>query len=190
MNVDSDNAEATENVNDIEKVLKKVGIQVRSSELDFRSFSDVLSDVADKWDTLDDVSKKAIASSMAGVRQQEQFYALMNNWDKYQKLTEVSANSAGTAEKKYLSYTEQLEAAQKRLQAAWESLAQNADLNKFLTGLDNFFADAVKNLPIVLRYLLRFFATMRAYKIPTLLGSAKSFLFDADGETYQEVVEG
>jgi TP901 family phage tail tape measure protein len=181
MNVDSDNAEATENVNDIEKVLKKVGIQVRSSELDFRSFSDVLSDVADKWDTLDDVSKKAIATSVAGVRQSEQFYALMNNWDKYQKLTEVSANSAGTAEKKYLSYTEQLEAAQKRLQAAWESLAQNVDLNKFLTGLDNLFADAVKNLPIVLRYVLRFFATMQAYKIPTLLGSAKSFLFDAGG---------
>jgi hypothetical protein len=125
MNVDSDNAEATENVNDIEKVLKKVGIQVRSSELDFRSFSDVLSDVADKWDTLDDVSKKAIATSVAGVRQSEQFYALMNNWDKYQKLTEVSANSAGTAEKKYLSYMEQLEAAQKRLQAAWESLAHS-----------------------------------------------------------------
>ena len=57
----------------------------------------------------------------------------MENMDKYHDLIKTSAESKGTAEEKYLSYTEQLEAAQKRLNAAWEDIALNADVNSFLT---------------------------------------------------------
>ena len=171
MNIDSDNEDATSNINDIEKVLKKLGISVRSSNLEFRDFDDVLGDIAGKWDTIDSVSKNAIATAMAGVRNREQFVALMSNWDKYQKLTEVSANSAGTAEKKYLSYTEQLEAAQKRLQAAWESIAQNSDFDKFLITITNLGARLVKDLPIIAKWVARIITTTSSYKLPSLFRS-------------------
>lgn len=81
---------------------------------------------------------------MAGVRQRESFLVLMENMDKYHDLVKTSAEAEGTATEKYLSYQESLEASQKRLQAAWENLAQNADINNFLTKITNLAANLIK----------------------------------------------
>lgn len=55
-----------ENINDIEKVLSRVGITIRSSNSDMRSFADVLDDISEKWLYLTDVEKNAIATAVAG----------------------------------------------------------------------------------------------------------------------------
>ena len=54
-----DDGETTENINDIEKVLGKLGIRVRSSNLEMRSLSDVLDELNEKWSTYDTVTKNA-----------------------------------------------------------------------------------------------------------------------------------
>lgn len=54
-----DNGETTDNINDIEKVLGKLGIPIRSSNLEMRAIGDVLDELAGKWQTLDSVSKNA-----------------------------------------------------------------------------------------------------------------------------------
>lgn len=65
MNLDTD-SETTENINDIEKVLNKIGISMRNSQLDMRDFGDVLDDLAERWNGLDEVSKNALATAFAG----------------------------------------------------------------------------------------------------------------------------
>lgn len=63
----SDSAEETSgNINDIEKVLSKLGIRIRTSGTEMRSIEDVLDELAEKWNTLDDVSRNAVASAFAG----------------------------------------------------------------------------------------------------------------------------
>ena len=54
-----DDGETTDNINDIEKVLGKLGIPIRSSNLEMRAIGDVLDELAGKWQTLDSVSKNA-----------------------------------------------------------------------------------------------------------------------------------
>lgn len=54
-----DDGETTDNINDIEKVLGKLGIPIRSSNLEMRAIGDVLDELADKWVSLDTVSKNA-----------------------------------------------------------------------------------------------------------------------------------
>lgn len=61
-----DDGETTENINDIEKVLGKLGIRVRSSNLEMRSLSDVLDELNEKWSTYDTVTKNAIATAFGG----------------------------------------------------------------------------------------------------------------------------
>lgn len=117
-----DDGETTDNINDIEKVLGKLGIPIRSSNLEMRAISDVLDDLADKWQTLDTVSKNAVATAMAGVRQRENFNVLMENYARAEELAEKSADSAGTANEKYEAYADSIEAAMNRLTAAWEKL--------------------------------------------------------------------
>jgi len=73
-------------INDVEKALARVDIKLRVNETTFRDMSDVLADVAGKWNTLNDVEKASIGQALAGTRQQESILTLMNNWSMAQSL--------------------------------------------------------------------------------------------------------
>lgn len=158
-----------ENINDIEKVLKKIGISIRSSATEFRSFETVLDEVADKWERLDSVSKNAIATAFAGQRQREAFLVLMENMDRVDELAEISAESAGTATEKYQAYYETVEAATKRLQTAWENLAHSFEVNGFVKGMTTFLTFVVDNLPKIIKMAAILVTQANAWKVPTLL---------------------
>lgn len=127
-----------EDISDYESVLKSIGIELRNSTGDFRNYEDVLQDMADKWDSLSSVQQAALAKTASGTRQQNRFYALMEGYDKVLELTEVAANSAGTALDKYNnSYANSLEAKQAALQASFESMIINSDFNEVYAGILN-----------------------------------------------------
>lgn len=173
MNITGDQNETTESLNDIEKVLRKLGISLRSSNLEFRDFDDVLDDIAAKWDTLDSVSKNAIATAMAGTRQRESFLVLMENYDKYKDFIDEAASAEGTAAEKYKAYEDSLEASQKKLAAAWEELASKTEVVDFLKNVNNAMAQLVKALPFISRIFIRMFAGKAAANAIKILG--KSF---------------
>lgn len=68
---DESNSEEFEALNDIEKVLNKIGISMRDTSAEFRNFDDVLAEIAEKWATLSDVERNAISTAFAGTRQRE-----------------------------------------------------------------------------------------------------------------------
>ena len=114
-----------ENVNDIEKVLGKVGIRIRENAQEFRDFGDVIDELSEKWQKYDSVTKNAIATAMAGIRQRESFLVLMENKDRADELEDVSSLSRGTADTKYAAYEQTLMAAKADLQASLQSLAKS-----------------------------------------------------------------
>lgn len=114
-----------ENINDIEKVLGKVGIRIRENAQEFRSFGDVIDELSLKWQKYDSVTKNAIATAMAGVRQRESFLVLMENKERADELEDVSATSKGTADTKYEAYQQTLSAAKADLQTALQDLAKS-----------------------------------------------------------------
>lgn len=166
--------ETSGNINDIEKVLGKLGIRIRTSGTEMRSIEDVLDELAEKWDTLDDVSRNAVASAFAGVRQRESFNILLSNWDRVKELTEESANAAGTADEKYSAYMDSMEAATKRLQNAWEGFTQSLETSTVMKFLTNTIAAMVENAD-KLKYIVTGIAAA---------GSARIFdFFTNKGET-------
>lgn len=164
---DLETGEADKTLNDTEKVLKTLGISIRDSKMEFRDFSDVLDELADKWITLSSVEKSAVAVSLAGTRQQNMFFNLMDNYDKYQEAIETSADSAGTAEEKYEAYSESIEYQVERLTAAWEGFAQKLKANPVIVWLTEQAANLVEYLPNIIRMFVTLFTTINAYKIPT-----------------------
>lgn len=112
-----------EDLSNVEIVLDSLGIKLRDSNLEFRNFQDVLDDVANSWDTYSSVQKAAIAKAFSGVRQQENFLVMMENWDKVVKYTDVASKSEGTASEKFGYYLEGLEAKTNSLKASLENLA-------------------------------------------------------------------
>jgi hypothetical protein len=55
-------------------------------------------ELGEKWDTLDSVSQRYIATIMAGNRQQSRFLALVSNVEEYKKALETAMNSEGAGE--------------------------------------------------------------------------------------------
>lgn len=135
LDVTNESNDTNEKLNDVERVLTKMGISIRKTNLEFKDFDEVLDEIAKKWGTLDNVSKRAIANAFAGVRQQEAFMILLENYDKYQDLLAVSENSKGTAERKYQSYKESFAFARNEFTAALEQIANSSELSKLLTDL-------------------------------------------------------
>lgn len=116
--------ETGESLNDVEKVLGKVGISMRDVNGQFQD-SEITSDsIAEKWDTFDKNTQKAISTAVAGTRQINSFISVMDNWDKVQSLTDAAFNSDGTAQKKFEeNYMTSLEAKTNALKASMENLA-------------------------------------------------------------------
>ena len=183
-------ADSTESLNDIEKILNKLGISMRNTNLEFRDFDEVLEEIGDSWDKYDNVTKNAIATAMAGTRQRESFLVLMENMDKYHDLIETSKDSKGTAEEKFLTYQESMVAAQKELAASWENLALNSDINRFMTLGLKFATVIVDNMPNLLRWASRLAVIFNAYKMPTFINKMGKFFAFNNGEQGGSSIRG
>lgn len=143
-----DNTEDDIEVNDVEKALKTVGVQLRDSEGQLRELGDVLNDLGPKWDSLDRNTQAYLGTIVAGTRQQSRFISLMSNWDRALELTEASQNSAGAATQMHAAAMEGLDASLNNLTNAWQKLISelaDSDTIKFLvdalTGIVKWFAN-------------------------------------------------
>lgn len=136
------------NLNEIEQVLKAVGISVRDSIDNFRDVDDIIDDISEKWTSFSDVQKSGIATAVAGTRQRENFLILMENMDLVAKYEKIAAESAGTAAKKMEAYTSGVEAAQKRLTASLEKWALMLNSSGVLETVYNGLAAVADNLTL------------------------------------------
>ena len=157
LNLSNSTDTSSDDLNDVEKILTKLGISMRDTNLEFKDFDDILDEIAGKWSTLDTVSKRAIANAFAGTRQQEAFLSLLENYDTYEEFVETSKNSSGTAETKYQSYKESYEATKNSFTAALEELANNSaiihtleDLTKAGQGIIEWVDKIAKYLPALI----------------------------------------
>lgn len=126
--LESEYTDITTYVNDVEKVLSKVGIRLRDTNKDFRDAQDILDDVAKSWGTYDDLTKQALATAIAGTRQRESFLSLMSNYDKALKLENSALNSNGKAMEKYAIYQDSIAAKQERITALAQTWVQEMDV--------------------------------------------------------------
>lgn len=173
-----------ESLNDVEKVLNKMGIALRSAKGEWRSFEDVLDEVASKWKNFDQTKQSQIATAIAGVRQQENFRALMNNYDEVGRLAGVAADSTGSASKRMETYLDSVEAKTNNLKAAWEnfvmSLNQSESYKSFLDMLTNLLDKLQyvdwKSVTGVLTLFITVLGIIKATKgITTLITAIKEF---------------
>lgn len=117
-----------ESLNDVEKVLKNIGVALRDTNGNWYDSDQVLDDIGAKWGSLSDTMQKQVATALGGTYQYNNAIALLNNYSDALKYTEVAANSAGTAIEKYNnSYLNSIEAKKNQLQASFESLVLGSD---------------------------------------------------------------
>ena len=140
-----------ESISNVESALNKVGIALRETPTQFRNMSEVLDELAQKWNTLNDLQKSEIAAAIAGTRQRENFLTLMNHYNEALRLQTVMADSAGYAMSRYEMYAQSTEARLNDLvnagQRLWMTVFNSDDINSaiaLMTSLVNILSETVE----------------------------------------------
>lgn len=86
---------------------------------ELRLTSDVLDELAGKWDTLSQVQQSAIAEALGGKYHSNVVAALMGDWEKVEKMMTDYAEGAGSAMRENEIYMDSWEAKSKQLSSTW-----------------------------------------------------------------------
>ena len=115
-------------VNKVEAALKSAGVALRDVNGEFRNLDDVFLELSSKWNSLDMMTQRYIATMAAGSRQQSRFIAMMSDYDRTLELVNAAYDSSGASQKQFEKTQESLESKINRLTNAW---------NEFLMGITN-----------------------------------------------------
>lgn len=122
---DGTTEDITEALNNTERMLNTVGISLRDTKDRFKDINDIINEIVPKWESFTNVQKQSIASTIAGTYHRNTFISLIENWEKIQKLTAISADSAGEAVSKYNTYIESIESKSAALSTSMKELWNN-----------------------------------------------------------------
>ena len=94
--------EGTEvSVNKIEEALKTAGVALRDTTGQMRNLDDVFIELASRWDSLDTIQQRYIATQAAGSRQQSRFLAMMNDYAGLQETLGYAMDSEGASQEQF-----------------------------------------------------------------------------------------
>ena len=134
----------TTDLNKYSTALASVGVQIKDANGELKNADTILEEVGEKWKTLDRDQQVALAQTVAGLRQYNQFAALMDNYDYYEKYKEIAeSGSDGTLQEQQDIYAESWEAANNRVKASMETLYQQLLDDSFFIGLTNGLANVL-----------------------------------------------
>jgi len=138
--------EEGESINNVEEALKRVNIVLRDTPTTFRPLSDVISELANKWNSLSQVEQNNLAVQIAGVRQRENFLVLMNNYNQVIEAQAIELNSSGLALQRYEIYLDSVEAHANKFATAMEAMWQatiNSDAIKSMYDFGTSIMDTI-----------------------------------------------
>lgn len=130
-------------VNRVSTALRSAGINLNEYLTGAKGLDDIFMELAEKWDSLDIVQQRYIATMAAGSRQQSRFIALMSDYKRTVELVDAANNANGASQEQYGKTLDSLETKLARLKNAWD---------EFILGLTN--SDAIKGAVDLLTSLL------------------------------------
>lgn len=102
--------------------LNSVGISIKDMGGNVKPVSEILGNLASRWQSLSNEQRQNLGVTIAGRFQLTRFLALMNNWKLATDATTTSINSQGSSMKEQSKYSDSLQARINRLDTAWNKL--------------------------------------------------------------------
>ncbi len=131
-------------LNKYSSALNAVGVNIKNEAGELKDMDEILDEIGAKWNTIGKDQQIALAQTVAGVRQYNQFIALMDNWDFMQENLRTVAKASGTLDEQAQIYAESWEAAKKRVQAAAEGIYQDLLKDDFFIWLTDGFGSVLE----------------------------------------------
>lgn len=138
-----------EDLSGVEASLRRVGIQLRESNGEFRDFDDVIGDAAGRWNSFNESAQRSIAGSLAGPQNADTIMALIQNYDNALKYMDSAQSASGSSMEKYEAYTSSLSGKMEGLANSFQtfsSAALNSDVFGFLINTGTQFLNVLTGI--------------------------------------------
>ena len=136
--------------NKVDAALQSVGISMKTTDGQFREFTDVIIELGEKWDQLDSVQQRYIATQFAGNRQQSRFLALVSNVDLLKQNIETAENSEDVGTLQALKALDSVESKLEQVRVSYQQFYTTIGAETLwkgaLDGLRNYI-DTLNGLP-------------------------------------------
>lgn len=121
------------------QALAQVGVDIKESNGQLKDMDQIIDEVGTKWNQISKDQQIALAQTVAGMRQYNNFIALMDNYKGFRLNVDIAASSEGTLTEQQEIYAESWEAARDRVKAAAEDIFNKLlDDDFFITLLNSF----------------------------------------------------
>lgn len=131
------------------QALAQVGVNIKTANGDLKDMDTIIDELGGKWNSISKDQQIALAQTVAGMRQYNNFIALLDNYETMKLNVEIAADSEGTLDEQASIYAESWEAASDRVRAAAETIYE-----KILD--DDFFIDLLNGFEKLLGLLDKF----------------------------------
>lgn len=123
-----------------------VGVNIKDATGNLKDMDVILDELGVRWKSLDKDQQVALAKSVAGLRQYNQFIALMSNYDYFKQNVTIAETATGELTKQADIFAESWEAANNRVKAAAEDLYDDLLKDDFFINLTDGFASLLNGL--------------------------------------------
>lgn len=159
-------------VNKVSKALRSVGVDLNEYLTGMKGLDDIFIELASKWDGLDQIQQRYIATMAAGSRQQSRFIAMMQDYARTQELVGAAETANGASQEQYQKTLESLETKLNRLKNAWDEFVMSIANSKIikgavdlLTGFITAINKLTSSLPGALNGIAKLGLTFGAFKV-------------------------
>lgn len=107
----------------LDRQMRGIGVSITDVNGNLRSTFDILNDLSKVWDDLQSTERAAVAEMLAGTRQQNAFYSIMDNWSDATGAVQDCDEAMGTLKESYDIYLDSIQGKLGQLTATWQSVS-------------------------------------------------------------------
>jgi len=140
-------------VNKVSTALRSAGINMNEYLTGAKGLDDIFIELASKWDSLDMIQQRYIATMAAGSRQQSRFIAMMSDYKRTVELVNAANNSAGASQKQFNKTLDSLKSKLAKLKNSWDTFLMGIADNELVKGVVDLLTQLIDGVNSLLKGL-------------------------------------
>ena len=126
------------------------GFDIMEDENTFKSIYDIVLGIGKEWDKLSDIEQASLGEAIAGKRNANVFYSIMQNIDELEDAYKTAEESAGSAQREQENYEKSIQYSIDSTRASLEALVNTFNNSEFFKGIIDAGGDLLDLLTLLI----------------------------------------
>lgn len=131
-------------------VMSLTGFDIMEDEVTFKSIYDIMLGIGKEWDKLTDIEQSSLGEALAGKRNANVLYSIMQNINQLEDAYKTAEESAGSARREQENYEKSIQYSIDSARASLEALVNDLIKSDFLKGFIDAGASLIDFLDLLI----------------------------------------